>query len=79
MSKIPFEYFVDLVNGQWAVNLNGRYTGPYPSREEAINAAIESATDACHSDSRGAEIMIRGEDGRFLAVWRHARDGRRKR
>jgi hypothetical protein len=70
VSKVPFEFFVDQVNGQWAINHNGRYTGPYATRDDAINTAIESATGAAQSDTRGAEVMLRGEDGRFTTIWR---------
>ena len=79
MALIPVEYFVDLVDGNWAINLNGRYTGPYPSRDDAVTAAIEAAQQAGAADSkRGAVVMIREEGRAFRTLWTYGKEGSRQ-
>jgi hypothetical protein len=74
VSEIPFEWFVDLVDGKWLINHNGRYTGPYSSRDEAVHAAIHAAQQAGAADPRGAVVMIREEGRLFRTLWTYRGD-----
>jgi hypothetical protein len=64
-------YVVVRRGAEWKIVQGGRrYSGSYPSRGEAVRAAIEFAKrekDSC--SGRPVEVLVRHEDGHFLTEW----------
>jgi hypothetical protein len=66
---MPTDRFcVMLDEGRWSIEYCDRRIGPYSSRQDAINAAIEGAqSSGCLGHE--TEVLVEGEDGRFRTVW----------
>jgi hypothetical protein len=66
-------YVVLSQSGEWKI-LQGcrRYAG-YPTKSEAMYAAIDFAEKDAHA-GREAEVLVRHEDGRFLLEWMFGHD-----
>src|ERR1700730_4380011 len=59
---------------EWNIVQGGRrYSGSYPSKREALYAAIEFAEKDGHAGRR-VEVLVRQEDGHFLTEWSFGRD-----
>jgi hypothetical protein len=59
---------------EWKIVRGGqRYSGSYPSKTQALCAAIEFAERDGHA-GRHVEVLVRHEDGHFLTEWIFGRD-----
>jgi hypothetical protein len=67
------QYFVTRRNGEWKVRAGYRYTGPYPTQGEALQAAIDFA-ERDGQAGREAQVLVQGEDRVFLPAWTYGRD-----
>jgi hypothetical protein len=61
-------YFIVFDRGHWRIKHNGQLSEPLASQELAVRAAIDSAY---HQGSYGneAQVLVRGDDRLFGAVW----------
>jgi|HubBroStandDraft_6_1064221.scaffolds.fasta_scaffold1944604_2 hypothetical protein len=67
-------YVVVRREAEWKIVRAGRrYSGSYPSKRQALCAAIEFAEQDGHAGSR-VEVLVRHEDGHFLTEWVFGRD-----
>jgi len=67
-------YVVVRREGEWKIVQGGRrYSGSYPSRRQALCAAIEYA-EKDGRPGRRVEVLVREEDGHFLMEWSFGRD-----
>jgi hypothetical protein len=58
-------YIVASAGAQWRIVHHGpRKVGPYPTKTQAVYAAIELA-----EHDAGAEVLVRHEDGYVLTEW----------
>jgi hypothetical protein len=68
-------YVVLYQDGNWKIVRAGRrYSGAYPSKTQAMYAAIEYAEK---DGSHDAEVLVRHEDGRFMIEWMFGQDAHR--
>jgi Uncharacterized protein conserved in bacteria (DUF2188) len=67
------QYFVTQSKGEWKVRAGYRYSGPYPSRREALRAAIDFA-ERDGQAGRAAEVLVQGPDRLFRPAWTYGRD-----
>ena len=67
-------YVVWDYEGEWKIVRGGRrFSGSYPSKSQAMCAAIECAEKDAHT-GQPAEVLVRHEDGCFLTEWTFGRD-----
>ena len=60
------DFFVLVEDGAWMIAHDGKYFGPFKSKEHAIDAAAVSAIEAV---SRGIEARVLiEEDGKFTLL-----------
>jgi hypothetical protein len=66
---MPTDHFYVLIDqGQWCIRYCDRKIGPFPSRQDSINAAIEAArSSGCLGNE--TEVLIQTEDGSFRTAW----------
>jgi hypothetical protein len=65
-------YIVVADDGQWMIVRScRRHPKPYPSKTQAVCAAIALAENDADA---GAEVLVRHEDGYFLIEWVHGQD-----
>ena len=67
------QYFVTQRNGEWKIRAGYRYSAPYPSKAEALRAAIDFA-ERDGQAGRHAEVLVQGEDRLFQPAWTYGRD-----
>jgi hypothetical protein len=66
MSKAVF--LVYLSHAKWWVDLDGKATGPHPTRAVAIAEAIAKA-QALAAAGRRSEVLAPGDDQRYQVAW----------
>jgi uncharacterized protein DUF2188 len=66
-------YFVVNNRGRWAISFQQQHYGPYATRQEAINYAVDAAHRS-HSQGIDAQVLVQGEDGRFRTEWTYGND-----
>jgi hypothetical protein len=61
-------YFIVFEQGHWRIKHNDQLSEPYSSEASAVGAAIDAAY---HAGSYGdeAQVLVRGDDRLFIAVW----------
>jgi hypothetical protein len=71
---MPTDHFYVLIDqGQWSIRYCDRRIGPFSSRQDSINAAIEAArSSGCVGHE--TEVLVQGEDGSFRAVWTYGKE-----
>ena len=67
------QYFVTKRNGEWKIRAGYRYSGPYPAKREALQAAIDFA-ERDGQAGREAQVLVQGEDRLFRPAWTYGRD-----
>jgi hypothetical protein len=67
------QYFVTKRNGEWKIRAGYRYSGPYPSKGEALRVAIDFA-ERDGQAGREAQVLVQGEDRLFRPAWTYGRD-----
>lgn len=67
------QYVVVFHNGEWKVNFNDKYYGPYATQKLAISAAIGSA-HAAGAKGLDAQVLVQGSDNRFRTEWTYGHD-----
>jgi Uncharacterized protein conserved in bacteria (DUF2188) len=67
------QYFVTQRKGEWKIRAGYRYSGPYPTRGEALRVAIDFAARDGQA-GREAEVLMQGEDRMFRPAWTYGRD-----
>jgi hypothetical protein len=66
-------FYVMFVQGHWCIKYHNRKIGPFPSRQDAINAAIEAAQGSgCVGDE--TEVLVEAEDGSFRTIWTYGQE-----
>jgi hypothetical protein len=70
-------YYVSRQGGQWAVEHGNKVCCAFPSKAEAIHAAIETAQDF-GDEFHGAAVLVKGEDGQFQTLWTYGEELDRK-
>lgn len=69
MTRAPgIQYFVETQSGEWTVRRDGKRHGPYLDRAAAVRQAVDAAHISGRND-RPAQVLVRGEDGTFMAEW----------
>lgn len=69
-------YVVLNQDGHWKIVQGGRrYSGSYPSKMQAMCAAIEYA-ERDGGAGFEAKVLVRHEDGRFITEWMFGHDAR---
>ena len=71
--KLRIQYFVILREERWMVRRDGKFFGPYQSREAAITHAIDTARASGKND-RPAQVLSQGADGEFHPEWTFGED-----
>jgi hypothetical protein len=66
-------YLVLSQAGEWKVLHGGRRITGYPTKSDAMSAAIGFAEKDGHS-GRESEVLVRHEDGIFLIEWMFGRN-----
>jgi hypothetical protein len=67
-------YIVLNHDGAWEIkNARGRVTATYPSKAQALCAAIELAEQE-GVRGQSPEVLVRHEDNRFITEWVYGRD-----
>ena len=61
-------FYVVFDRGQWSIKYVDRKIGPFPSRQDAINAAIEAAHGSGYIGHE-TEVVVESEDGSFQTIW----------
>ena len=61
-------FIVRYRDAAWHYAYRGNITGPFGSRDEAIEAAIK---EACDTGEPEAEVIVQDPDMRQETVWRH--------
>jgi hypothetical protein len=61
-------YYVTRRENQWRVNVNRALYGPYKTRSEAIERAVQAAQRDGVS-GRSGMVLVQDEDGEFRATW----------
>jgi hypothetical protein len=59
----------------WQFSFRGDVTAPFTSKEDAIDAAIEAATQVGSAD---LEVVVHDADLRAETVWRSGQDSRHR-
>ncbi len=72
MTHPPARYIVMNHNGEWKINLNNRYFGPFVTQEAAIAVATETARKA-ETDGHPSSVLLM-EGNSFTPVWTKADD-----
>jgi len=67
------QYFVTKRNGEWKIRAGYRYSGPYPTKREALQVAIDFA-ERDGQAGREAQALVQGEDRLFRPAWTYGRD-----
>jgi len=67
------QYFVTRRNGEWKIRAGYRYSGPYSTKREALQAAIDFA-ERDGQAGREAQVLVQGEDRLFRPAWTYGRD-----
>lgn len=66
-------FYVLFDQGQWRIKFGDRKIGPFPSRQDAINAAIEAAQGSgCIGHE--TEVLVEDEDGSFPVIWSYGQE-----
>jgi hypothetical protein len=65
----PSHFIVSMQDAAWQFSHRGTVTGPFPSKEEAIDAAVEEAK-AITVDGDPSEVIVENEDRTFESTWR---------
>jgi hypothetical protein len=73
-SKAPqAQYFVIQHKGEWRIRAGYRTTGSYPSKAQAMRAAIEFA-EKDGMAGRQAQVLVQDDDRHFRTAWVYGRD-----
>jgi hypothetical protein len=67
------QYLVTQRNGEWKIRAGYRYSGPYPTRQEALQVAIDFA-ERDGQAGREVQVLVQGEDRLFRPAWTYGRD-----
>ena len=67
------QYFVTKRNGEWKIRAGYRHSDPYPTKREALQAAIDFA-ERDGQAGREAQVLVQGEDRLFRPAWTYGRD-----
>jgi hypothetical protein len=62
------QYFVECDRTAWKIKYEGSYVGIFPTKEMAVNWAIERAHNALARGDR-ALVLSQGEDQAFRVEW----------
>ena len=66
--KSRIQYVVVAQQGLWNVRRDGKFYGPYSSREVAMASAINAAHISGKND-RAAQVLVQRDDGVLQAEW----------
>lgn len=68
--RARIRYVVEQRKGRWALRAEGSEFGRYPTRDDAVRAAI---TDCAHICNLGHDvsILVRQPDGGLAEAWRY--------
>ena len=64
----PTRYIVLEHAGQWKINFNNQYYGPFESRDTAVESATQSAREAV-TIGHNAQVMVMSSPAHFDTVW----------
>ena len=70
---IPARYIVLEHDGQWKLNINNRYFGPFDTREDGVREAIHAAEKAGKL-GYDAQVMVMNGTTSFETVWHYGKD-----
>ena len=73
MSHPPARYIVMNHDGDWKINLNNRYFGPFATQDAAVAIAIETARKAEDAGHPSSVLLMEGSA--FTPLWTKAQDG----
>jgi len=65
--------FVALKDGRWEYSHHEEHLGPFPSKAEAMAAAVAAASEAGRRFG-GARVMTMDEDGHIYTAWTYGMD-----
>ncbi len=67
MALPPARYIVMNHDGQWKINLDNRYYGPFDTAEQAVEMAVDTARKAADSGFAASVMFMYGRT--FRTVW----------
>ncbi|WP_336958149.1 DUF2188 domain-containing protein [Sphingobium aquiterrae] len=66
-TKAPARYIVIHHGGEWKINLDNRYFGPFATQEAAVAMATDTARQAVEAGHPASVLLMEGE--RFTPLW----------
>ncbi|CAN5441927.1 hypothetical protein BH10PSE12_BH10PSE12_23420 [soil metagenome] len=73
MKLPPARYIVMHHGGEWKINLDNRYYGPFETVEEAAEMAVDTARKAAEAGYQASVLMMYGK--RLERLWPTAEKG----
>ena len=70
MSRIV--YYVVPHDREWKIRRGDNHYGPYNSKREAIDHAVDAAREAGQAHRDGSRVMVQVEDNRFRTEWTYS-------
>jgi hypothetical protein len=67
------QYFIILENNEWKISFKDKNYGPYSSRQDAIDAAIDAAY-AMGEIGIDVQVLSKVEDNSFKTEWTNGKD-----
>jgi hypothetical protein len=66
MKRPPARYIVMNHGGEWKINLDNRYYGPFDTVEAAVEMAVDTARKASQSGFEASVMMLYGKQMKTL-------------
>ena len=70
---MPEQYVVIFENNEWKISFKDKNYGPYPNRQEAIEAAIDAAY-SMGAIGIDAQVLTQDSDKNLKTEWTYGRD-----
>ena len=67
MSLPHARYIVLEHEGEWKINLDNRYYGPFPTRQAAVDSATDTARKASEGGYPASVLLMQGT--KFETLW----------
>lgn len=65
-------FYVLFDDGQWSIKYCDRRIGPYSSKQDAIDVAVEAASSS-GCTGHETEVLVQDADDSFRTVWSYGR------
>ena len=68
---VAHHYIVARGDSHWKVSFHGTEQGPFMTKEEAINAAVQAARGSC-AKGMDVEVLVQDIESNFHMAWKSA-------